>query len=70
MKNQYVGDIGDYTKLALLRVIENAGFSIGVNWYLTPDDKDSKDGRHIEYLNSTRHVTRQIKFCMILFTKL
>ena len=52
IKNQYVGDIGDYTKLALLRVIENAGFSIGVNWYLTLDDADSKDGRHIEYLDS------------------
>ena len=50
MKDQYVGDIGDYTKLALLRVLENAGFSIGVNWYLTDDDLNSKDGRHIEYL--------------------
>jgi hypothetical protein len=51
MKNQYVGDIGDYTKLALLRMIENAGLSIGVNWYFTTDDENNKDGRHIEYLN-------------------
>ncbi|KTE90622.1 hypothetical protein AT727_08515 [Desulfitobacterium hafniense] len=49
MKNQYVGDIGDYTKLGMLRAIENAGFSLGINWYLTPED-DRTDGRHIEYL--------------------
>jgi len=53
MKNQYVGDIGDYTKLGILRVIEQAGFSIGVNWYLTRDDQSVKDGRHIDYLKKT-----------------
>ena len=52
MKNQYVGDIGDYTKLGLLRVLENSGLSIGVNWYCTPDDAINKDGRHIDYLES------------------
>ena len=44
MKDQFVGDIGDYTKLGLLRVVENAGFSIGVNWYCTPPDGRS-DGK-------------------------
>jgi len=52
MKNQYVGDIGDYTKLGLLRVIENAGFSIGVNWYLTPPDAGN-DGKKDGYLSKT-----------------
>lgn len=54
MKNQYAGDIGDYTKLGLLRSLENAGFSIGINWYLTPDEpKHSKtftDGKHTKFL--------------------
>ncbi len=50
MKNQYVGDIGDYGKMGLLRILQNAGFRVGVNWYLTPDD-NSKDGRHIHYLD-------------------
>ncbi|HWR22271.1 MAG TPA: hypothetical protein VN366_02240 [Feifaniaceae bacterium] len=50
MKNQYVGDIGDYGKLGLLRILQNAGFQVGVNWYLTPDD-NSRDGRHIQYLD-------------------
>ena len=50
MKNQYVGDIGDYGKMGLLRILQNAGIQVGVNWYLTPDDNKS-DGRHIHYLD-------------------
>lgn len=54
MKNQYTGDIGDYTKLGLLRAIEKSGFSIGLNWYLTPDEpersKTVNDGKYIAYL--------------------
>ena len=50
MKNQYVGDIGDYGKIGMLRVLQCEGFALGVNWYLTPDDNTS-DGRHIEYLD-------------------
>jgi hypothetical protein len=51
LKDQYVGDIGDYTKLGLLREVQKAGLSIGVNWYLTPNDS-RPDGRHTKYLNS------------------
>ena len=29
MKNRYTGDIGDYSKLGLLRALRSAGFSIG-----------------------------------------
>ena len=54
MKNQYAGDIGDYTKLGILRHLENADFSIGLNWYLTPDElahsKTFTDGKHIDFL--------------------
>jgi hypothetical protein len=49
MKNQYVGDIGDYSKFGVLRALLGAGFSLGINWYLTPDDGNS-DGGHIEFL--------------------
>ena len=35
MKNQYVGDIGDYGKYGLLRFLAEKGIRIGVNWYLT-----------------------------------
>lgn len=50
MKNQYVGDIGDYGKYALLQAFSNAGVKVGVNWYLTEDD-GSNDGKFTEYLS-------------------
>ena len=31
MQNRYTGDIGDYSKLGLLRALQSAGFSIGLN---------------------------------------
>ena len=49
MKNQYVGDIGDYGKYGLLRFIASRGIKIGVNWYLTEND-GSSDGKFTDYL--------------------
>ena len=49
MKNQYVGDIGDYGKYGLLRFLAGRGIKIGVNWYLTKDD-ESSDGKFTDYL--------------------
>ena len=51
MKNQYVGDVGDYGKYSLLRFLALHGIRIGINWYLTDNDKSS-DGKFTEYLNS------------------
>ena len=50
MKNQYFGDINDYTKYGLLRCFADAGLRIGVNWMMTPSDGRS-DGRKIKYLS-------------------
>lgn len=50
MQNRYTGDIGDFSKLGLLRALQSAGFSIGLNWYLTPDETHNSDGCHIGYL--------------------
>lgn len=49
MQNRYTGDIGDFGKLGLLRVLQKAGFTIGVNWYLTPDENHNQDGKHTNY---------------------
>jgi hypothetical protein len=38
MKNQYIGDSIDYVKYCLLRIFINNGSTLGVNWYLTPDN--------------------------------
>jgi hypothetical protein len=42
MKNQYVGDIGDYGKYSLLRFLSLHGIQIGINWYLTENDQSSE----------------------------
>lgn len=49
MKNQYVGDIGDFGKYSLLRAFSDERVRIGVNWHLTEND-DSNDGKFTGYL--------------------
>ena len=50
MKNQYVGDIGDYGKYGLLRFLAQQGITVGINWYLTPND-ETGHGADNQYLN-------------------
>lgn len=50
LKNQYIGDIGDYGKYGLLRFLSSKGLKIGVNWYLTLND-GSNDGKKTAYLD-------------------
>jgi hypothetical protein len=50
MQSRYVGDIGDYLKLGILRAL-SPGYHLGVAWWLFPDETHNKDGRHIGYLN-------------------
>ena len=46
MKHQYVGDINDYRKYALLRALSADGANrIGVCWMLTPDDGGTHGGK-------------------------
>lgn len=49
MKVQYLGDVNDFRKYALLRLLADAGLKLGVNWLLTPDD-DRADGNMRSYL--------------------
>ena len=52
MKNQYFGDINDFRKYGLLRLLSSAGdLRIGVCWMLTPDDGRT-DGEFRRYLES------------------
>jgi hypothetical protein len=48
VKAQYVGDIGDFGKVLLLKSLSTLGFRVGVNWVLTQDDEGS-DGKHRDY---------------------
>lgn len=50
MKDQYVGDINDYRKYALLRALSLEGANrVGVCWMLTPSD-GGLDGNKLAYL--------------------
>lgn len=49
MQDRYVGDIGDYAKLALLRAL-SPGRRLGIAWWRYPDENHTGDGRHIDYL--------------------
>jgi hypothetical protein len=52
MKNQYFGDINDYRKYGLLRILSDNGRNrIAVCWMLTENDGRA-DGRKIEYLRN------------------
>ena len=52
MKNQYFGDINDFKKYGLLRVLSNRGeIRTAVCWMLTTDD-DGGDGGSIGYLGA------------------
>jgi hypothetical protein len=48
MQNRYVGDIGDYLKLAILRTL-SPGYRLGVAWWLHRDENHNGDGRHTGY---------------------
>ena len=49
MKNQYFGDINDFKKYGLLRILSSGGLRTAVCWMLTDADSGN-DGKFIEYL--------------------
>ena len=65
MKNQYVGDVGDFGKYSLLRILAERGIKVGVNWYLTEDD-GSNDGKFTDYLEKGK----LRRYCPIVFDAL
>ena len=54
MKNQYVGDVGDFGKYSLLQAFLHENVKVGVNWYLTKDD-GSTDGTLTNYLEKEEY---------------
>ena len=49
MQNHYVGDIGDYLKLGILRAL-SPGYRLGVAWWLYPDEIHDRNGKHVGYI--------------------
>ena len=59
MKNQYVGDIGDYSKLGLISTLISLdqNIKLGINWYQFDGihhTESPNDGKHYEYLTGKR----------------
>ena len=62
MQDRYVGDVGDFGKYGLLRALCQADtggeeLSLGVIWYLVPDEGHNDDGKHVSYLLPEREAT-------------
>ncbi len=56
MQDRYSGDVGDFGKFGLLRhLLNDTGYSLGVNWYLFPNEDHNKDGRYINYLSNFQY---------------
>jgi hypothetical protein len=49
MQDRYVGDVGDFVKFGILRALAG-DHSVGVAWWLHPDEMHNGDGRHVTYL--------------------
>ena len=58
MQNRYVGDVGDFAKYGLLRLLLSEGvFKLGLVWCLFSDEDHNSDGRHISYLQNNEFRT-------------
>jgi hypothetical protein len=63
MKNQYVGDVGDFCKYGLLRALFNNSYlKLGVNWYFNGTD-NKPVGRHTAYLDKSNSIGEKLKKC-------
>src|SRR4051812_12000061 len=54
MQDRYVGDVGDFGKLGLLRILCGFGgvprLNLGVVWYRVDNELHNNDGKHWTYL--------------------
>lgn len=70
MQNRYVGDLGDFGKFGLLRGLSSprgvdgvSSLSLGVVWYLVPNEVHNDDGRFVDYLNLSAKNQERFRAC-------
>ena len=65
VQDRYAGDVGDFLKYGLLKLLCPAGgrFRLGVVWYLVDDETHDADGRHVSYLRSGNRIGDQLRSC-------
>ncbi|MEA4831130.1 MAG: hypothetical protein VB118_00760 [Oscillospiraceae bacterium] len=56
MQDRYAGDVGDFGKIGILRILAGSNLRIGVNWYLVSDEVHNDDGKHIGYLSDSKFI--------------
>jgi len=61
MQDRYAGDVGDFMKISLLKTLSGHDLRLGVNWYLTPNETQNKDGRHITYLKPNNRIGQHLR---------
>lgn len=54
MKDQYFGDVNDFRKYGLLRLMAVSGLRLGVCWMWTESDRDGRDGKFLSYLDKPK----------------
>lgn len=63
MQDRYTGDVGDFGKYGLLKALCRDDLSLGVVWYLFPDEEGSGDGSYVRYLEPTPANLRRFRDC-------
>lgn len=63
MQDRYTGDIGDFGKYGLLKALCGDDLSLGVVWYLFPDEEGSGDGAHVGYLDPSPNNLSRFRDC-------
>ncbi len=63
MQDRYVGDVGDFGKYGMLKALCGDDLSLGMVWYLYPDEEDNGDGSHVAYLEPTPQNLRRFRDC-------
>ena len=70
MQDRYSGDLGDFGKFGLLKSFcslretgNSSSLSLGVVWYLVPDEDHNDDGKYVQYLVPSARNQEQFRVC-------
>lgn len=71
MQDRYVGDVGDFGKYGLLRILcgaqgsisTDASLRLAVVWCLYPDEEHNADGKYVGYLSKSSVNDKAFRIC-------